>query len=966
MADEIRLEHSVADHVEASPEETILDEPLLETGAAEKQAEFLHKDTQGDAKVVSEAAARAVVSEMNEKNTTGSHIDIFKAEENHGQDYDHDHDQHMATDEDGDVDAEREADYDAVFSDHSPRSSVGSFEHNSGASSNGASEDQRKKDFVNLADKAHRMESEYEHDYVDETGSVAYHGHGGRDSRNSRHRSPRLSGVSGMSHMSQYEQHREQDEIHYDDDEEFAPQTIRGTPRMAFRTPSSVRALQMSSPSPSVIFGVSPRSAARRRRIGTGGGLDDGQSMGSVGTYSSLPSSPSKNHTPTRFKVVHKPEPAPLVLLHATLMPTRWAWSDVLRTLDERLSSTARTSIKEDAAFPGDGKLTASTFEPSAALRRLHGAWCQLQEYSFGADTVAERGVLLPHPQSDYEVLEERLLEALELPVRRRARILECGHYLGPADEYDDVNDDDDDDDDNDDNDDNDFDGEDDDHYSGRSSYRDGGGSPDKRRWCATCHSDIRYESLGAERVFRVKVYASNGLMTVGAWAACWSEMERVDVEIEPIVADAALLRELNQLRTLQQKEAVHRQREEQDAAVAVKPVHAAAAVVAAELEFQDGQNNMHDGTDGFPYEYEDKDHANSIPRSKETAQSPATADHFHRSSLGAMSASLPVRDSPLEHATITTADRVPDIDRRQREAEERLREIYGQAPPSFPGAEASERREENFVRDQQPLAADRSFHDDAARHAAGHAASSSSDSAAHSRKPQPQTPYDSASLPELLLAAGRVFVSDRKHVAIAVLSIIVILLATVRVPPGAGVAGVSAAVPGGFVASTQSQVLDAHPGVDQRLPRPRDGGVEAAQKPAAAAAGLVMDEIAEAAKSMEVLVETVVEKMTVKVYETVTETATATSTPTSAQASVSTETSEAAAAVEDLAATTIESLESFESTEAIEPSDTTAVEPAPVSANKNAESLFAATCAKSFAAEPTPAAADANVSGKL
>ena len=40
-------------------------------------------------------------------------------------------------------------------------------------------------------------------------------------------------------------------------------------------------------------------------------------------------------------------------------------------------------------------------------------------------------------------------------------------------------------------------------------------------------------------RVFRVKVYASNGLMRAGAWETCWQEMERVDVELEPLVGGA-------------------------------------------------------------------------------------------------------------------------------------------------------------------------------------------------------------------------------------------------------------------------------------------------------------------------------------------------------------------------------------------------------------------------------------------
>ncbi|CAK7219364.1 hypothetical protein SCUCBS95973_003797 [Sporothrix curviconia] len=927
-----------------------------------------------------QAAARAVVAKINEKNATDDDFDIMRAmseshENTQNEDADDHHHQQTTTYEDGEIDNERDVDYDDddddVFSDRSPRSSLGSFEHNSGASNNGAGDEQQKKNFAE-ADTANHNESEDEHDYVDETGSVAYHG---RHSQNGGHRSPRLSTVSGISHMSQYEQHEDHDEEEYDDDENFVPHTIRGTPRPAFRTPSSVRAIQMSSPSPSVIFGVSPRSAARRRRLGTGSGPDDGQSMGSVGTYSSLPSSLSKNLTPTRFKVFRKPEPAPLVLLHATLMPTRWAWSDVLRTLDERLSSANKSGIRDDLASPASENMAAFSFEPSAALKRLHGAWCQLQEYSIGADTVAERGVLLPHPQNDYEVLEERLLEALELPVRRRARILECGHYLGPADEDDDE-----------------FDDDDDDYYNDRPSYRDDSDSPNKRHWCTTCRSDIRYESLGAERVFRVKVYASNGLMTVGAWAACWSEMERVDVEIEPIVADAALLRELNQLRTLQQQEAIQKQEEEEVAAAAA----ATAAAAAAEAEFEVDNHDMHHDHDDHDEELmEHTDH-------EETLHSPAAVDHFHLAPHTAILASSPLCDPPLEPPAITTTDRASGAERRQREAEERLREIYGRTPPQAalsaaptsqshrtetarlsdvpetvetasirdihgehspygpsppsPSAEAFERREERRSRQFQP--SDRGIHNDAAGQHAASAASS-----VYSQ--HPQTPYDSASLPELLVAAGRVFMRDRKHVAIMVLSIIAIVLATLR-SPGAGGADVTA-VSGVAVGSVQSQVPDSHPVIDHRLQR--DGGIEVAQKGADMMAGSVMDEIVKRVASTETLVETVVEKMTVKVYETVTETSTETSTSIETSTASTTEAATTATATLNVSATEMVEAASVKAFKPIEPAEeqpSVSTATPSLSANDEAGLLFATTCASVFGAEPSIVDEDSSAHNKL
>ncbi|KAF4589892.1 pathway-specific nitrogen regulator [Ophiocordyceps camponoti-floridani] len=263
-------------------------------------------------------------------------------------------------------------------------------------------------------------------------------------------------------------------------DDDFVP-TVRGTPRLPFRSPSSVQALQrMASPPPPPALGITAR------RVGV---------------------SPqySPRRTPPRFKRATPP----LVLLHVTLLPlAAWPWGSVLdRSRPDQLS---------------DGTAT------------LRDAWRQLRNRT--GDTVSDRGVLLPHPQADYELLEERLLEALELPLRRRARILECGHYLGPSsgDLCDGMESED---------------GDEDGDIKGCGYDDQKEGQEDKlgTHWCRTCRSEIRYDSLGEGKVFRVKVYASNGLMRAGAWAACWKEMERVDVELEPIV-DASLHDELVRL----------------------------------------------------------------------------------------------------------------------------------------------------------------------------------------------------------------------------------------------------------------------------------------------------------------------------------------------------------------------------------------------------------------------------------
>ncbi|ORY60015.1 uncharacterized protein BCR38DRAFT_443640 [Pseudomassariella vexata] len=262
------------------------------------------------------------------------------------------------------------------------------------------------------------------------------------------------------------------------DREDFVP-TARGTPRPPFRTPSDVRALQMSSPAPSVFGGSaigSPRSSKRTTF----------PTVSRLGSQSPSAQYSPKNRTPSRFKVKKE---APLVLLHCTLLPLRWMHGDLMNKLD--------------------------SCELSEEVKTLREAWRMLQDRM--GDTVIERGILLGHPQNDYEILEERLLEALELPMRRRARILECGHYLGPANltTVDDNSE-----------------SESEDEYNAVRPEA-------KKHWCNTCKHDIRYDALGEGKIFRVKVYASNGLMKAGAWDACWKEMERVDVELLPVVEPA-------------------------------------------------------------------------------------------------------------------------------------------------------------------------------------------------------------------------------------------------------------------------------------------------------------------------------------------------------------------------------------------------------------------------------------------
>ena len=130
--------------------------------------------------------------------------------------------------------------------------------------------------------------------------------------------------------------------------------------------------------------------------------------------------------------------------------------------------------------------------------------WKLLQEKA--TETVLERGILIPHPREDYDLLEERLLESLELKI---PRILKCGHFhLSPEEEADVLAD------------------------------SENEVELDDADICVDCGRRIRdgkYGSAGTgSKRWDIKLFAANGLMRAGAWTAAWREMERVDVEILP------------------------------------------------------------------------------------------------------------------------------------------------------------------------------------------------------------------------------------------------------------------------------------------------------------------------------------------------------------------------------------------------------------------------------------------------
>ncbi|KAK8006318.1 pathway-specific nitrogen regulator [Apiospora marii] len=585
-----------------------------------------------------QAATRDIMAEM-ENEGHGEHDDS---------DASHDEDETTrAGDEGADSSSQQGMDED-VFSERSPRSSLGSYDG----------------------------------------GSESAKGTTIPDNATVHTRTPRVSDISQYS-------------SHYDNDE-FVP-TASSKTRPPFRTPSDIRAMQMGSPPPSVYgTGSIPvtESRSQNRKFPTVSRL--GSPAGSV-QYS------PKNRTPSRFKVKQE---APLILLHATLLPLRWMWAEIIDDLD--------------------------TSEMSEDAKLLRDSWRLLQDCV--GDTVVERGILLGHPQNDYEVLEERLLEALELPMRRRARILECGHYLGPANEKT-IGDD----------------GDSEDDYDTVRSQA-------KNHWCTTCKHEIRYESLGPGKIFRVKVYASNGLMKAGAWAACWKEMERVDIELEPIVSPA-VQDELVRLAAAREEREAAKKREFD---VVSNIVH------QIEEEERDQPSGLHAHLNASRHGSVDArrsmagDRPESVysrGRSLGGAARPESA--YSRKPFAEERPESVHSFSPLAEERPNSVHSRKSLSEEQRLREQaRLREIYGSPEPDYAHSEAGSPRE---------------------RHRDAYASKPTSPAPArdpsYERKGPRRQPAQSDSLPELLLQSIRVVLRDSKNIIIIALGVVAVLLALRKAP---------------------------------------------------------------------------------------------------------------------------------------------------------------------------------------
>ncbi|KAF2874049.1 hypothetical protein BDV95DRAFT_473378, partial [Massariosphaeria phaeospora] len=285
----------------------------------------------------------------------------------------------------------------------------------------------------------------------------------------------------------------------------------RYTPRKdrpPFRNPSSVRAMQMSSPPP-----LSPFESHRERTKGAYKLATPSRSGRSETPVSATGSRRSTSHRTSQYResqVPQSPRPTPtpqqhlpLVLLHITILPMQMPYSHDL-------------------------------------MVKVMPPWLvnnyKLLEEKLQDIILMRRGLLIPHPSEEYDLLEERILENLEL---KTPRLLKCGHFVGSepdTDEHD----------------------EDDDELrsvadssTGRGSRMSGGtlAVDEEAEWkyptpetddgsvCTDCHRQVKLPGTGVgsgTKRWDIKIYAANGLMRAGAWTAAWSEMERCDVEIAP------------------------------------------------------------------------------------------------------------------------------------------------------------------------------------------------------------------------------------------------------------------------------------------------------------------------------------------------------------------------------------------------------------------------------------------------
>ncbi|KIX08009.1 uncharacterized protein Z518_02664 [Rhinocladiella mackenziei CBS 650.93] len=238
-----------------------------------------------------------------------------------------------------------------------------------------------------------------------------------------------------------------------------------------FRHPSSVRALQMRDE----VFSDTHSVWRHHRRSGSQMSSYSHRSSCSTQTSPAKRSGRPRRGSGQKASSNLKKE-FPLVLLHCTLLPPTLL-----------LQSTPH----EDSLL--------SEFLPEEYRDR----WIALRDKLVGDTEVRTRGILIPHPREDYELLEERLLESLELQVPR----IRHNHFFRN------------------------------DGKGGDSGFESGSHTEDEGEMdlpndikCPDCGRRLRADEVN--RKWEIKVFAANGLMRAGAWGAAWQEMEKVDVEV--------------------------------------------------------------------------------------------------------------------------------------------------------------------------------------------------------------------------------------------------------------------------------------------------------------------------------------------------------------------------------------------------------------------------------------------------
>ncbi|KAK6441132.1 hypothetical protein LTR95_002629 [Oleoguttula sp. CCFEE 5521] len=211
--------------------------------------------------------------------------------------------------------------------------------------------------------------------------------------------------------------------------------------------------------------------------------------------------SPTRHSTnsPRSHRLTPRPNlDYPLVLLHVSLLPVSLPWSYAsLRTL-----------------------LPPRTWQNLQYLESKISA------------TMLQRGLLIPHPEGEFEILVERLLKALELC---DGRVTKCGHFRRPTRLSMDSD-------------------------SGLgSSVSDYDGTDA----CDTCGETMEEVGSGS-KAWTVRIFAANGLMGREAWCAAWREMESVDVEIVPRV-DEETRRKLEERKREEAAEEIEREHDEEE-----------------------------------------------------------------------------------------------------------------------------------------------------------------------------------------------------------------------------------------------------------------------------------------------------------------------------------------------------------------------------------------------------------------